>query len=110
MVQRKCNNCKSDYLADERNVKRGWGLCCSKSCAASMREKSKKGYNPARVERNNIRRVFWNGLGLDKPTRRTTVEGYEIRGRTAYDEFGEPVYDIDPNEDSFDTGWDSHKD
>jgi len=109
-MTRNCNNCNTQYEADERNVKRGWGLCCSKSCAAYMREKSKKGYNPERVARNNVRRVFWNGLGLDTPrTRRTPGEGYEIINGTAYDEFGEPVYDIDPNEDFILSGWDEHK-
>lgn len=53
-INRNCNNCNNPYQADSRNVKRGWGLCCSKSCAASMREKSKPGYDPKRVERNNI--------------------------------------------------------
>mgnify|MGYP005888001585 FL=1 len=41
-------------------MKRGWGLCCSKSCAAEKREKSKPGYNPRRVALNNIRRENWN--------------------------------------------------
>ena len=41
-------------------MKRGWGLCCCKSCAAEKREKSKPGYNPRRVALNNIRRENWN--------------------------------------------------
>lgn len=59
-IKRNCNNCSTEYLADTRDIKRGWGLCCSKSCAASHREKSKPGYNPERVKSNNIRRVLWN--------------------------------------------------
>ncbi|MDV3568180.1 hypothetical protein CMU71_14905 [Elizabethkingia anophelis] len=59
-TKRKCNNCNKEYLADNRNLKRGWGLCCSKSCAAKRREKSKPGYNPKRVEYNNDRRENWN--------------------------------------------------
>ena len=31
---RKCRWCNKEYKADNRNLKRGWGLCCSKSCAA----------------------------------------------------------------------------
>lgn len=58
-IKRKCNNCGKDYEADERNLKRGWGLCCSKSCAAQLREKSKPGYNPAIVRQNNILRENW---------------------------------------------------
>ena len=57
---RKCDCCGRNYEADSRNVKRGWGLCCSKSCAAKKREKSKRGYNPFRVAENNYRREHWN--------------------------------------------------
>lgn len=59
-MKRKCDHCGKEYEADMRNVKRGWGLCCSKSCAASKREQSKPSYNRARVERNNIRRELWS--------------------------------------------------
>lgn len=59
-VKRKCDNCGRVYNADTRNLKRGWGLCCSKSCAAQKREKSKLGYDPRRVALNNIRRENWN--------------------------------------------------
>lgn len=57
---RNCDNCGVEYKADNRNLKRGWGLCCSKSCAAEKREKSKPGYDPERVAKNNVRRIFWN--------------------------------------------------
>ena len=59
-IKRKCDNCGREYNADTRNLKRGWGLCCCKSCAAEKREKSKPGYNPRRVALNNIRRENWN--------------------------------------------------
>ena len=59
-TKRDCDNCGKEYLADNRNLKRGWGLCCSKSCAASKREKSKPNYNPERVALNNERRATWN--------------------------------------------------
>lgn len=99
---RACNNCNKPYYADNRNLKRGWGLCCSKSCAAKKRETSKPNYNPERVERNNERRPSW-GLGMVRHTDpyygefrgRYTSEGYKIYGNTAIDEWGEPVYDID---------------
>lgn len=58
---RKCDNCEKEYRADTRNTNRGWGLCCSKSCAASKREKVKPGYDPERVKANNIRRENWWG-------------------------------------------------
>lgn len=59
-MERKCDVCGKEYNADERNIKRGWGLCCSKSCAAKKREKSKPSYNAERVKQNNIRRARWN--------------------------------------------------
>lgn len=59
-IKRKCDNCGREYNADTRNLKRGWGLCCCKSCAAEKREKNKPGYNPRRVALNNIRRENWN--------------------------------------------------
>ena len=64
-IKRKCNNCGKEYEADERNLKRGWGLCCSKSCAAKKREKSKPNYNKERVEANNMRRANWVENGKD---------------------------------------------
>ena len=103
-MERKCDNCGIEYEADERNLKRGWGLCCSKSCASSKREKSKKGYNPKRVEKNNIRRIFWNGLGIERKATRRTSEGYMVRNGVAYDEFDNPVYNIDVNDDAYDHG------
>ena len=85
-MKRKCDFCQKEYQADQRNIKRGWGLCCSKSCAASKRERAKPGYNIARVAMNNIRRETW----LNK-----TCEGYRVVDSIAYDEFGEPMYNLD---------------
>lgn len=42
-TKRKCDVCCKGYLADNRNLKRGWGLCCSKSCSAKKRELNKRG-------------------------------------------------------------------
>lgn len=93
-MKRNCNNCQKEYEADMRNVNRGWGLCCSKSCAASKREKSKPGYDPKKVEFNNMRRENWNSKGttLDGKVTGRTSEGYRIIGNVAYDEFDEPMY------------------
>ena len=99
---RNCDECGQRYEADERNLKRGWGFCCSKSCAASKREKSRPGYNPIKVQQNNIRRVLWNA-GLSNDCLRTP-EGYRIKNGVAYDEFDDPVYVIDPYEESVDHG------
>jgi hypothetical protein len=34
-----CRNCGCEFKPDKRNVNRGWGLCCGKSCAASYKNK-----------------------------------------------------------------------
>ena len=56
-TKRNCDNCGKQYQADNRNLKRGWGLCCSKSCAAKKREMSRPDYNPERVKYNNLKRA-----------------------------------------------------
>lgn len=38
-VERKCQKCGKSFLAKSADVKRGWAKCCSKACAAHMREK-----------------------------------------------------------------------
>lgn len=109
-MERKCDNCGRPYTADMRNVKRGWGLCCSKSCAASKREKSKPNYSPIRVAKNNIRRATWNagGIGIDENyygvyRGRRTSEGYKVYSdgdtHTAVDKFGDAVYTFDGCDD-----------
>lgn len=90
-IKRNCNNCSKEYLADMRNIKRGWGLACNKSCAASLREKSKPGYNPERVERNNLRREVWN----------YPAERGDCFSRGAFDND-----DYDPSDDEYHNGKD----
>lgn len=98
-IKRNCDNnsCKKEYEADENNLKRGWGLCCSKSCSAQKREKSKPNYNPKRVEANNIRRKEWKHY-YDKETATAvdgyTEEGYRVINGVAYNEWDEPVYNV----------------
>lgn len=41
-MKRNCDFCGKEYEADNRNLKRGWGLCCSKSCAAKLRNSKEK--------------------------------------------------------------------
>ena len=64
-IIRKCDVCNKEYEADTRNLKRGWGLCCCKSCAAKKRERSKPTYNHIRVKKNNYRRLHWNDRYID---------------------------------------------
>ena len=56
MIERNCDSCDKPYKADVRNLKRGWGLCCSKSCAAKKREMSRPDYDPEIVKENNKKR------------------------------------------------------
>lgn len=49
MVERKCKRCKTPFLARAADVKRGWGLFCSKSCKAITQEKRTGQY-----------RAYWN--------------------------------------------------
>lgn len=111
-MKRNCDYCGKEYDADMRNVKRGWGLCCSKSCAAHKREKDKPGYDPERVKRNNIRRSNWYNFGVYAPSivggsgRVTgiTSEGYRVMDGVAYDEFDDPVYNVDGDAGDYDEG------
>ena len=96
-IKRNCDECGNEYKADERNLKRGWGLCCSKSCAAKNREKSNPTYNPETVAKNNERRKNWNIKDSNEYgdfKGRYTSEGYRIYGDTAVNESDEPVYQI----------------
>lgn len=40
LITKNCEYCGRPFQADTRNLARGWGKCCSKSCAASLRERS----------------------------------------------------------------------
>jgi len=78
---RNCDHCGKPYKADNRNLKRGWGLCCSKSCAAKKRE-IKNGHKFAKRQQPKF-----------------TSEGYKIIDGTAYDEWGEPMYPVSEFDD-----------
>ncbi|WP_258237241.1 hypothetical protein [Burkholderia gladioli] len=54
MVERKCRRCKRPFLARSADVKRGWGLFCSKSCKA-IRQEQRTGQHRAFVERREAR-------------------------------------------------------
>jgi hypothetical protein len=64
-MSRNCDICGKKYNPDPRNLKRGWGLTCSKSCAAKKRERSRPGYDAATVAENNVRRRNWNQRRFD---------------------------------------------
>jgi hypothetical protein len=76
-TKRKCDNCGKEYMADNRNLKRGWGLCCSKRCAAKKREKSRPDYDPVY---NSLKR---DGL---LPRKTDYVETYNNSGWADDDE------------------------
>ncbi len=41
-TERRCDVCGKVYDAEKRSLEKGWGLCCSRSCAAKKRELNKK--------------------------------------------------------------------
>lgn len=92
-IKRKCDVCPKEYMADTRNLKRGWGKCCSKSCAAKKRERNKLNYNPERVKRNNERRENWVENGRDEWAR--------SMGYSDYDDYCGVA--------EMEMGWDEHK-
>jgi hypothetical protein len=53
--KRECLYCGNKFTTDIRNVKRGWGKCCNKSCAASLKNKYKFMSKSERIreKRNN---------------------------------------------------------
>jgi hypothetical protein len=45
MTERICPVCGREFQAKTKDVKRGWGVYCKKSCAAISREAAKKQHN-----------------------------------------------------------------
>lgn len=41
-VEHNCDVCGTPFMSDSRNLARGWGRCCSKTCAAIKRESTNK--------------------------------------------------------------------
>lgn len=64
-TKRNCDFCGREYKADNRNLKRGWGLCCNKKCAAKLRERNKPTWNAKTVKKNNEKRENWNNIYVD---------------------------------------------
>lgn len=50
-VTRACDSCKQQYQARVADVKRGWGLTCSKACASKERERLNKVFRKLTGER-----------------------------------------------------------
>ena len=55
--QCKCKVCKKEFTAKVADRRRGWAQCCSKSCAATKRERRTGTYrsNMARIEAGRAR-------------------------------------------------------
>jgi hypothetical protein len=53
MTSQKCKCCKQSFQARTADVKRGWGLYCSKRCKAIMQEK-----------KNGQHAAYLNGRGV----------------------------------------------
>lgn len=52
MVERNCRRCRNTFLARVADVKRGWGLYCSKSCKA-IRQEARTGQYQAHQDRRD---------------------------------------------------------
>lgn len=50
---RKCLFCKNNFKPDKRALKRGWGLYCSKKCAARWRNENKNNKTEQRTKKLN---------------------------------------------------------
>ena len=57
-ITRECDYCGKEYEADTRNLNRGWGKTCSKSCAAYKREQEKEGFIPELAKYNKENRTL----------------------------------------------------
>lgn len=44
LVKKFCSWCGQVHVVRQADLNRGWGKCCSKSCAASLREKKTGNY------------------------------------------------------------------
>lgn len=85
MVERKCKWCRKPFQARVADVKRGWGLFCSKSCKAKKQEK-RTGQNAAfqaRVGEHNPNHPDWLRREIDHETalfESTTTHGQDGTG------------------------------
>lgn len=56
--KKKCFHCNKDFLPDKRNLNRGWGLFCSKSCSTrhlnDLRSLGKQARKKGTSERKKI--------------------------------------------------------
>jgi len=86
-IYRGCDCCGQSYVAKTADIRRGWGRCCSKSCAAKLRERSNKSTNYKRStvqksqhdaaikQRNELLAALYEIIALPKhPMRKKAVE------------------------------------
>lgn len=59
-----CQYCGVSFVPDKRNVNRGWGLCCSKSCASLLKNRFKKMDKSELIK--ELRDMRLSQLGIDK--------------------------------------------
>lgn len=50
----KCVNCHKQFIADKRNVNRGWGVFCSKSCAVICRNNLNSLESKLKIQENRV--------------------------------------------------------
>lgn len=54
--KKECLYCNRLFIPDPRNVKRGWGRCCSKHCASALKFKYNRMSESERImeKRNDV--------------------------------------------------------
>ena len=99
--------CGKQYTAREADIKRGWGLSCSKSHAAIRRDYGRP--KATRVDGLKIERVSKKDRGANRITKdtRSYINGIDTRKLTKWE-----IQQIEHEKALFDSevGWDSHKD
>ena len=92
MIAMQCH-CGNQYFAKEADLKRGWGLSCSKHCAAVRRDFGK----PAAKRLDGLKIVKTAKKPLPNRVRAYTGKNF------TYEEHLQACYDSE-------VGWDGHKD
>jgi len=83
MVKIKCLVCNKEKEVKESDIKRGWGKCCSKSCAATLRaRKPNSNYKRYRQRLEHRKRLGIYSVEVDPYTGE----------KTYYNEFDEPIF------------------
>lgn len=108
-IELKCH-CGEHYFAREADIKRGWGLSCSKSCAAIRRDYGRP--KATRVDGAKIHRVRKKDRGANRitPDNRQYLNGIDVRKLSQSEiKFIEQEKMHEQACSDNECGWDGHK-